>query len=114
MSDKFEHDVHAVMQSQVATLDPDTCAKLSQARQVALNPVKKKASTWLSLFTLVPVMAVAMLVVTIMPSYDESAVIVSPPEWVTTASQEELALYQDLAFYEWLTLVEMTPATDLS
>ncbi len=104
----FEQAAKQQLDDSLKMIDAATLSKLNQARQRALSYEKKKRSFHFSWATgLLGTFAVAMLVVTILPSTQQSQPLV--PDLITeqwdvlvVANEDELELYNELDFYQWL------------
>lgn len=101
----FEQHVKQQLDASLNTIDALTQSQLTQARHKALAHATKKHSVlwgWLGAF--VSTIAVAMVMITIIPTNHQGEILPSQsvPEWVIMSETEELDLYNDLEFYQWL------------
>ena len=104
----FEQVAKQQLDDSLETIDAATLSRLNQARRRALLYEKKKRPihfSWAS--GLLGTFAVAMLVITIIHSTQQSQPLV--PDLITeqwdvlvVADEGELELYNDLDFYQWL------------
>lgn len=107
MSKKFENTVKQQLDMSLSTLDAVTQSQLTHARYQALKQIETKAS-WLGWFTGLASMAIlTLLVITAMPSIQtqNNPVLATSPEWVLVsdiADIDDIDLYQNLDFYQWL------------
>jgi len=100
----FENNAKQVLDDSVTSMSAATQSKLNQARHVALSHGKKSYVSYLPWFSgLVAASAVALLLIIVMPS----APSLSPPSFNMNQLEqlvmvEDLDLYSDLEFYQWL------------
>lgn len=105
MNNNFEKNVKQQLDLSLTTLDAMTQSQLSQARYKALAHAatkKFKLSLW---FTgLASAAVVALLVITIMPTIQipNNQQLATGSEWLLVSDIDEIELYQDLEFYQWL------------
>ncbi len=102
----FENNVKQQLDESVDQLDAATLSKLNQARQFALSQKTKRRPTYFTWLTgLVSTVAVAMLVISIIPHSPEPVMpIFATEQWdiLAVTNEEELDLYSELEFYQWL------------
>jgi hypothetical protein len=104
----FEQAAKRQLDDSLETIDAATLSRLNQARQRALSYEKKKRpfhSSWAT--GLLGIFAVAMLVITIIPSTQQSQPLVPSlitEQWdvLVMADEDELELVNELDFYQWL------------
>jgi len=106
MTEQFEQKVQQHLQESISGIDAATLSKLNQARQAALNPKKTRRLSWSLVSKLIPAAAVAMLVISVVPSDPTLSIELNSPAWVLYSDQDELALYENAEFYEWFDMVE--------
>ena len=102
----FETKVQQAIDKSIVEIDSTTLSKLNQARQHALAHTKgsyKPHSTWF--ISLLTSAAMAVLVITVIPTSQQQ---LAPPstaahlDVLVMSVDEELDLYEDLEFYQWL------------
>lgn len=99
MSNNFEKNIQQQLNISLTTLDASTQSQLAQSRNKALTNIKKSRfniGQWFTGFATAATLA--LLVITVMPSSDNT-LISSSPDWVLMS---DIELYQDLDFYQWL------------
>ena len=100
----LEKKAKQLLDDSVASIDAATQSKLNQARQVALSHGKKSRVSYLPWFSgLVTASAVVLLLIVVMPlspSLPPSSFSMNQLEQLVMV--EELDLYNDLEFYQWL------------
>ncbi len=110
MNNKFENNVKQQLDLSLTTLDAMTQSQLTQARYKALAHAETKRFDLGRWFTGLATAAVmALLVITVMPTTKlpdnqqlANQQLASDPEWVLVSDMDEIELYQDLEFYQWL------------
>lgn len=110
MNNNFEQNVKQQLDLSLTTLDAMTQSQLTQARYKALAHAEKKRfklGQWLT--GLASAAVVALLVITVMPTMQiadnhqqANLQLATDPEWVIVSDMDEIELYQDLEFYQWL------------
>lgn len=110
MNNNFEKNVKQQLDLSLTTLDAMTQSKLTQARYKALAQAETKTFNLGRWFTgIASVAVVALLVITVMPTMQildnqqqANLQLATDPEWVLVSDIDEIELYQDLEFYQWL------------
>ncbi len=106
MNNNFEKNVQQQLDLSLTTLDAVTQSQLTQARYKALAHSERKRfnlSRWFTGFASAAV--VALLVITVMPTTiqtQDNQQLAANPEWVLISDMDEIELYQNLEFYQWL------------
>jgi len=110
INNNFEKNVKQQLDLSLTTLDAMTQSKLTQARYKALAHTETKRFNLGQWFTGIASLAVmALLVITVMPTLQTldnkqqaNLQLATEPEWVLVSDMDEIELYQDLEFYQWL------------
>jgi hypothetical protein len=110
MNNNFEKNVKQQLDLSLTTLDAMTQSQLTQARYTALEHAETKRFNLGRWFTgIASVAVIALLVITVMPTMQipdnlqqANLQLATGPEWVLVSDMDEIELYQDLEFYQWL------------
>lgn len=115
MNNNFEKNVKQQLDLSLTTLDAMTQSQLTQARYKALAHAETKRFNLGRWFTgIASVAIVALLVITVMPTtqlpdnqqranqQQANLQLSTDPEWVLVSDMDEIELYRDLEFYQWL------------
>lgn len=105
----FEKNVKEQLDMSLTTLDARTQSQLTQARYKALSSTKKARFNLGQWFTGgVSIVLLALLVITVMPTMQsrEDPLLATSPEWVLVSDMDDIELYQNLDFYQWLDQTE--------
>ena len=110
MSNNFEKNVKQQLDLSLTTLDAMTQSQLSQARYRALAHAKTRNLNLGRWFTgLASAAVVALLVITLIPTTQipdnqqlANQQLATDSEWLLVSDMDEIELYQNLEFYQWL------------
>jgi hypothetical protein len=110
MNNNFEKNVKQQLDLSLTTLDSITQSQLTQARYKALAHAQTKRLSLRRWFTgLASAAVAALLVITVMPTMQmpdnqqqANQQLMIDSEWVLVSDIDEIQLYQDLEFYQWL------------
>lgn len=108
VDDKFEQKIQQILKDSIDKIDAETQSQLTQARHHAISLSEKKYFNPVGLWVrgvAITFMLLFVLITLKHPSPDTRAVLT--PDWIATSETDDLEMYQDLEFYEWLETVNI-------
>jgi len=106
--DKFEQEIKQILKDSIENIDAETQSQLTQARHHAMSLSEKKHLNPGGLWVSGVVITFTLLFVFISinhPSPDTNVGL--SPDWIITSETDDIEMYQDLEFYEWLETVNI-------
>lgn len=98
---EFEAQLKQQLTNSIAQVNSDDSSRLNQARQAALSSNNKRFTLPILSGTIVASFASLFLLYVSLPTVTQTT-INDPLESIAILEQDEIELYEDLEFYEWL------------
>ncbi|NOQ81790.1 MAG: hypothetical protein GQ548_04615 [Methylophaga sp.] len=106
--DEFEKNIKQQLNASLESIDESTRSKLTKVRYKALNASNTTSSPFTNWLTpLLSTAVVALLLITLLPStYQRDEEIILTTEFIMISEMEDIELYDDIEFYQWLETVD--------